>query len=102
MNQLCLYLETLHQKGESIDQHTILLITAYVKINAPERLQAFLDKHTSMFDIDEALKVNKIKRIKINIYCLHILGFTCSEIFRYCGEISSEAKTNKNFLSNSN
>jgi hypothetical protein len=60
--QLCYYLEILHQRGLAIGQHTTLLLSAYVKLNAVQKLGEFIeqgDAHLTCegFDSDAAIKV---------------------------------------------
>lgn len=59
--QLCAYLELVHQKGMAVDQHTNLLLGAYVKTNAVEKIVDFVEKSATppfnTLDIDAAVKV---------------------------------------------
>lgn len=59
IQQLCSYLELIHKKGKAVDQHTNLLIGAYVKLNAREKIAEFVKDSTNLntFDLESAIKV---------------------------------------------
>ena len=63
ISQLCYYLEMLHHRGLAIGHHTTLLMSAYVKLNAVQKLIEFVDNEESSlsrndFDIESTIKVN--------------------------------------------
>ncbi|KAH7721919.1 CRE-VPS-11 protein [Aphelenchoides avenae] len=57
--QLSIYLEALDKRQLATGQHSIILLSSYVKTNASDRIGAFVEnppKHSD-FDVDEAVKI---------------------------------------------
>ncbi|KAI6175400.1 putative RING finger protein R06F6.2in [Aphelenchoides bicaudatus] len=59
ISQLCQYLEFLHAKHLANGQHATLLLGAYVKQNAKEKINSFVEKISDIsgFNIEQAIKV---------------------------------------------
>jgi hypothetical protein len=59
VSQLCYYLEVLHEKKRANGQHATLLLGAYIKQNAKEKINAFVEKIEDIenFNIEQAIKV---------------------------------------------
>lgn len=69
IEQLCSYLELIHKKGKAVGQHTNLLIGAYVKMNAENKIVNFVKNSTNLntFDLESAIKVLTFYQLKVNL-----------------------------------
>jgi len=58
LHQLTSYLELLHRRQLTIDEHTTLLLTAYIKLSAEDKLDEFVAKASSTtIDVDKAIEL---------------------------------------------
>ncbi|KAI1726559.1 zinc finger, c3HC4 type (RING finger) domain-containing protein [Ditylenchus destructor] len=76
VSQLCSYLEFIHQKNLATKEHTNLLLGAYLKLNAIDKLAEFVDnspRYTN-FDVDEAIEIlrtSNFNKIAAKMALLH-------------------------------
>lgn len=59
ISQLCTYLEKIHQKNMALEPHTTLLLSAYIKLNAEDKIREFVDqsKNFKNLDVEGTIKV---------------------------------------------
>lgn len=59
ISQLCTYLEKIHQKNMALEPHTTLLLSAYIKLNAAEKISEFVNqsKQFKNMDVEGTVKV---------------------------------------------
>uniref|UniRef100_A0A915DXH5 PEP5/VPS11 N-terminal domain-containing protein n=1 Tax=Ditylenchus dipsaci TaxID=166011 RepID=A0A915DXH5_9BILA len=57
--QLCSYLELIHQKNMAAPPHTALLLGVYIKMNATDKLNTFLEQSAKLkgFDVEGAIQI---------------------------------------------
>jgi hypothetical protein len=91
VTQLCQYLEALHDKKMANGQHATLLLGAYIKQNAKDKINSFIEKIGDIenFNIEQAIKVRSDM-----IFNSYNLGATFDRIFK----ISSQTCTSTSFI----